>query len=480
MVPMIKEKKDKAKSEDKDEKSKLEKELFVEKKSAWQTLEKEEIKEAYSLAREYKRFLDSNKTEREIVSFVEGQAKKAGYIELEKATSTSKKIYAKNHEKNILLVDLSGGELKDGARILGSHIDTLRLDFKLSPIYESEPFAMINSHYYGGIKKYQWLNVPLALHGVIFDKNGKKIDITIGEEEEDPVFVISDLLPHLEGNEGKEKCAKDIIKGEELDAIAGTVPIDDKKVKEKIKANFLKVLNDKYNITEHDFASAELGLYPATKARDVGLDGGMIGAPAHDDRICAFLSVKAILEGKLKHAAIVLLVDKEEIGSVGNTSMDSLFLENALTKIINLRKDKTTARDALEKSKAISADVTSAYDTKFADKMDPMNMNKPGYGVAVEKYTGSGGKYYGSDANAEYMSFIRRMLDASKIPWQHGEIGKVDQGGGGTIAYMLAKYNLQIIDMGTPVLAMHSPFEIASKIDTYCTLKAYKAFFAYA
>jgi aspartyl aminopeptidase len=312
---------------------------------------------------------------------------------------------------------------------------------------------------------------------VVFNNKGEKIEITIGEKEDEPVFVISDLLPHLEGSEGREKLARDIIKGEELDAIGATIPIEDKKIKERIKATFLKIMNDKYKITERDFASAELSLYPAVKSREVGIDRGMIGAPAHDDRICSYLGLEALLKSDSKKAKLLLWVDKEEIGSKGNTSMESTFLENTIEKIIALRKEKTTAKEVLQNSKAISGDVTSGFDPKFADKMDPTNMNKPGYGVAVEKYTGAGGKSYGSDANAEYISWIRMMLQDAKIPWQHGELGKVDQGGGGTIAYILAKYNMNIVDMGTPVLAMHSPFELVSKIDLYATYKAYKAFY---
>lgn len=474
-MAVLKEKKVKSKSEN-EEKSKIEKELFLKKKNAWEVLASEK-KEAFSLCKEYATFIDKNKSEREIVSAVESIAKRNGFVLLKDATASTKKIYAKNHDKNILLIDLSAGDLKEGTRIIGSHIDTLRLDLKLNPIYESETFAMINTHYYGGIKKYQWLNLPLTLHGVVFDEKGKKMEITLGEDEDEPVFVISDLLPHLEGNEGKEKAAKDIIRGEELDAIAGSIPFDDKKVKEKIKATFLKILNDKYKISEKDFVSAELGLYPAVKTRNIGLDEGLLGGSAHDDRVCSFLGVKAFLESKKSKPAMVLLVDKEEIGSVGNTSMESFFLENTIEKILKLRKENISAKEVLENSKAISGDVTAGADPKFLDKMDPMNMNKLGYGVAIEKYTGSGGKYYGSDANAEYIAWIRQMMEKNNIPWQYGELGKVDQGGGGTIAYMLAKYNMDVVDMGVPVLAMHSPFEIISKIDTLCTYKAYKAFF---
>ncbi len=462
--------------EEKDERSKLEKELFCDKKSAWELLS-EDKRLANRMSDDYREFIDANKSEREIVTYAEKVAKKNGFVNIKEATSSTKKIYALNHAKNFLLIEIGNDNLASGMRILGSHIDSLRLDFKMSPIYEQNPFLMINLHYYGGIKKYHWLNVPLSMHGVIFNKKGEKIEVTIGEKDDEPVFVISDLLPHLEGAEGREKLAKDIIRGEDMDAIGATIPIEDKKIKEKIKATFLKAMNDKYKITEEDFTSAELALYPAVKSREVGIDGGMIGAPAHDDRICSYLGLAAFLEGKSNKTKLLLWVDKEEIGSVGNTSMESMFLENTIEQIISLRKEKTTAKEVLSNSKAISADVTSGFDPKFADKMDMTNVNKPGYGVAVEKYTGAGGKSYGSDANAEYMSWIRIMLEDAKVPWQHGEIGKVDQGGGGTIAYILAKYNMNIVDMGTPILAMHSPFELVSKIDLYATYKAYKAFY---
>ncbi|MEI7961542.1 MAG: aminopeptidase [archaeon] len=461
---------------EKDEKSKIEKELFCEKKSAWELLG-EEKKLAFRFSDDYKEFLDNYKTEREIVSWTERLAKKNGFVPIAEATAGTKKIYAINHSKNIALLDIGSGKLSDGIRIIGTHIDSLRLDLKQSPVYESEPFLMINLHYYGGIKRFHWLNVPLALHGVVFNKKGEKITIEIGEKEDEPVFVISDLLPHLEGSEGREKLAKDIIKGEEMDAIGATIPIEDKKVKEKIKATFLKAMNDKYKITEEDFVSAELGLYPAIRARDVGIDAGLIGAPAHDDRVCSYNAVMAIIDSKSNNPKLALLVDKEEIGSVGNTSMDSFFLENLIEKLSKLRKENLSGREILAKSKALSGDVTAGADPKFMDKVDPTNMNKIGYGVAMEKYTGSGGKYYGSDANAEYISWLRIVFDDAKVPWQHGELGKVDQGGGGTIAYILAKYNMDIVDVGPPVLAMHSPFELASKIDIYAAYKGYKAFY---
>jgi aspartyl aminopeptidase len=459
----------------KEEKGKYDK-LFLEKKSAWELLEKQ-TKKAFVLGEEYKDFLNNNKTEREIVTFVEKTVKKKGYVSIDKATKASKKIYAINHNKAIALINLGKGNLSKGINIVGSHIDSLRLDLKLNPFYETDPFTMINLHYYGGIKKYHWLNVPLAMHGIIINKKGEKKQIVIGENEKEPVFVISDLLPHLDGREQLAKKASDIITGEAMDAIGASIPVNDEKTKEKVKANLLSILNKKYDITEEDFVSADLSLFPANKARDVGIDAGMIGAPAHDDRSCSFLGVKAFLENNSSKACAMLLVDKEEIGSVGNTAMSSMFFENLIEKIAKLTGEKVSAHAVLENSKALSADVTSGFDPKYADMMDPHNMNKVGYGISIEKGTGFGGKYSGSEAHAEFMAEIRTMLDKAKIPWQYGEMGKVDQGGGGTIAYLLAKYNMNIIDAGPPVLAMHSPFELVSKIDLLSTLLAYKVFF---
>lgn len=450
--------------------------LFYKQKSAWDNLDKKDEQIVFDINEDYKKFINEFKTERQIVKAVEKIANKKGYVAIDKATKESKKIYAINYKKNIVLIDLTKGKIEDGLRIIGAHIDSLRLDLKLNPIYESEPFAMINLHYYGGIKKYHWLNLPLTLHGTIFDKNGKEIEIVFGEKENEPVFVITDLLPHLEGKEGAEKKANEIIPGEALDAIGASKPIDDKHTKEKIKAQALSILNKKYGITEEDFVSADLSLYPAGKARDVGLDSALIGAPAHDDRVCAYFAIRALLDSKINFASAVLLVDKEEIGSVGNTAMTSKFFENLISKIIKLKNLKNSSLEILEKSKAISSDVTSGLDPKYSDKMDPHNLNKLGYGVSVEKGTGAGGKYYGSEASAEYMNFIRKLLNKAKVSWQYGEMGKVDQGGGGTIAHILAEYNMDIVDIGPPVLGMHSPFEIVSKIDTYNTYNAYKAF----
>ena len=461
--------------EKKEEKGKYDN-LFLEQKSAWELLENQ-TKKAFELGEEYKDFLNNNKSEREIVTFVEKLVKKKGFVSIDKATKANKKIYAINHHKAIALIDLGKSNLSKGINILGSHIDSLRLDLKLNPFYESEPFAMIDLHYYGGIKKYHWLNVPLSMHGVIINKKGEKKEIVIGEDEKEPVFVISDLLPHLEGQDYANKKATDIITGEAMDALGASIPVDDKKTKEKIKANLLSILNKKYDVVEEDFVSADISLFPAFRARDVGIDAGMIGAPAHDDRSCSFLGVKAFLNSNSTKACAMLLVDKEEIGSVGNTAMSSMFFENLIDTIAKLNGEKVSAKEILQNSKAISADVTSGLDPKYADKMDPHNLNKLGYGVAMEKGTGHGGKYSGSEAHAEYMSQMRTMLDKAKIPWQYGEIGKVDQGGGGTIAYLLAKYNMDIIDAGPPVLAMHSPFEIVSKIDLLSTLLAYTAFF---
>ncbi len=449
--------------------------LFLKQKNAWEQLDEKETKKVFEFGEEYKDFLNNNITERKIVEFVEKEAKKRGFVDIEKATKNSKKVYAKNFKKNIVLFDFGKGKMKDGFRLIGAHIDSLRLDLKIKPLYESEQFVMFNLHYYGGIKKYHWLNIPMTLQGVIINKEGKEIKVSIGANENEPVFTIPDLMPHLEGRE--EKKVSDIIKGEDLDAIAGSIPVKDKKTKEKIKANILSLLNKKYGIKEEDFVSADLGLYPATKARDVGLDRGIVGGAAHDDRAGSFTAIKAIFDAKSNLPKMVVLVDKEEIGNVGNTSMNSYFLENTIDKLAKIRGEKTGGREVLEKSLAISADTGSALDPKFADKSDPHTTNKLGYGVAFEKGTGAGGKYYGSEAHAEYVHFMRRLMEKGKVPWQYGTIGKVDQGGGGTIAYILAKYNMNIIDAGTPALGVHSPFELISKVDLYCAYKAFKVFF---
>lgn len=463
--------------ENKTKKESKYKELFRKDKSAWELLTKEEIKTAFLMSEEYKKFRNEVKTERDSVEYFEKLAKKEGYVELSKANKTTQKIYATNHKKNILLINLGKSKLEEGLRIIGTHIDVLRLDLKLNPIYETEPFAMINLHYYGGIKKFHWLNLPMSLHGIIFDKNGKGIKISIGDKDDEPVFVISDLLPHLEDRGEEMKKMNQIIAGEAMDAIGASIPVEDKNTKEKVKAQFLKAINEKYGITETDFVSADLGLYPSLKQRDVGIDKGLIGGPAHDDRICSYLAIEAIIKSKNNKPIAALLVDKEEIGSVGNTGMSSLFFENVIDKLISKRGEKISAKLVLEKSIAISGDVTSGFDPKYADKMDPYNMNKLGYGICLEKGTGHGGKYSGSEAHAEFISWFRQLFTKNNVPWQYGEIGKVDQGGGGTIAYLLAKYNMNIVDAGPAVLAMHAPFEIISKADLYSTYKAYKVFY---
>lgn len=463
--------------ENKTKKESKYKELFRKDKSAWELLTKEEIKTAFLMSEDYKKFRNEVKTERDSVEYFEKLAKKEGYVELSKANKTTQKIYATNHKKNILLINLGKSKLEEGLRIIGTHIDVLRLDLKLNPIYETEPFAMINLHYYGGIKKFHWLNLPMSLHGIIFDKNGKGIKISIGDKDDEPVFVISDLLPHLEDRGEEMKKMNQIIAGEAMDAIGASIPVEDKNTKEKVKAQFLKAINEKYGITETDFVSADLGLYPSLKQRDVGIDKGLIGGPAHDDRICSYLAIEAIIKSKNNKPIAALLVDKEEIGSVGNTGMSSLFFENVIDKLISKRGEKISAKLVLEKSIAISGDVTSGFDPKYADKMDPYNMNKLGYGICLEKGTGHGGKYSGSEAHAEFISWFRQLFTKNNVPWQYGEIGKVDQGGGGTIAYLLAKYNMNIVDAGPAVLAMHAPFEIISKADLYSTYKAYKVFY---
>lgn len=463
----------------KEEESPIEKKYYKKEKVGWEELSNKENEEIEKLSKNYRKFLDSYKIEREIVKGVEELAKKNGYVSIQQANKNTKKIYAINRDKNIVLIQHGKKPMEKGLRIIGTHIDVLKLDFKPNPVFQDGEYCMINLHYYGGIKNFHWMNVPLAIHGVIFDEKGKKTEIVIGENEEDPVFVITDLLPHL-GKDVDEKTAKDIIRGEQLDALAATIPIEDKKAKEKVKAKFFEAINKKYSITEEDFISAELCLVPAIKSREIGIDKSMIGAPAHDDRSCSYLAVEAVMQTKNpEYTSIAFLTDKEEIGSVGNTAMSSYFFENLITELIKKKNENTTAREVLAKSRILSGDVTAATDPKFRDKFDGHNANKIGYGVAIEKYTGSGGKYYGNDANAEYISWIRQMLNENKIIWQTGELGKVDEGGGGTIAHILAKTGAEVVDVGPPVLAMHSPFEIVSKVDLYNTLKTYKAFFVW-
>ncbi len=440
-------------------------------------LNEKENKDVYDFGDEYKKFLD-NKTERECVKSIIDVARKNGFINIDEVNKLkpNDKIYIVNKNKNVLLCVVGNEDICRGINLIASHIDSPRLDLKQKPLYEDVDLALFKTHYYGGIKKYQWTTIPLAMHGVIYDKNNEKKEICIGENNEDEVFCITDLLPHL-SKEQMDKKLKDGIDGENLNILVGGSSIDDSNVKKKI----LNVLYEKYGITEKSFISAEIEFVPAFKARDVGFDKILIGGYGQDDRSCSYASLKSILDiDKPSKTCISLFVDKEEIGSNGNTGMTSNFFYSALIDIIskcngvcNLSDINTT----LKLSRCISADVTNGYDPNYKSVDDEKNVNRLGYGVAISKFTGSRGKSGTSDANAEYLNEIIKLFDENNVVWQTGELGKIDIGGGGTIAMFITNYNIDVIDVGIPMLSMHSPFEIISKYDIYMLYKAYYSFY---
>ncbi len=469
----------------KDEKTKyqkLEEKLALKRKSAWEQFTDKQRKEAFKLCDNYKSFLDKAKTEREAVKEIEAFAKKKGFSDIGKVKELTQgsRVYDTYRNKNAALVIAGKKPITEGTRIIVSHIDSPRLDLKPHPLYEDSGLAMMKTHYYGGIKKYQWVNRPLALHGVVTKKDGTTIDIVIGESEKDPVFVISDLLIHLSTNTQDKRTVPDAIKGEELNIIAGNIPVKDEKVKQKVKLAVLEHLYDKHGIVEEDFVSAELEAVPAGTSKDVGFDRSLIGAYGQDDKACAFTSLIASDSVKSpEHTTIVLFYDKEEIGSVGNTGARSNYIEHLFGKLLEMSGKHVSdaeVRKVLMKSSALSADVSAAVNPTFKEVHDTHNSNLCGFGAVLEKYNGYGGKYSASDASAEYTGYIRKMLNDKKIPWQAGELGKVDEGGGGTIAIFFANYGMDIIDFGVPVLGMHSPFEIVSKADVYSAYLAYVAF----
>lgn len=454
----------------------------------WAKKTLEEKKEIYSFSNDYKLFLNLSKTEREFIKEAVKIAEENGFksIESYEILKTGDKVYYTNRGKNIILAVIGKDKIESGANIIVSHADVPRLDLKGNPLYEDIELAMMKTHYYGGIKKYQWVSIPLALHGVVILENGTKVDIIIGEDENDPVFTIPDILPHLARKVQGERKAGEVIKGEELNVLIGSTPstIEDKEIKEKVKYAVLEKLNEKYGMVEEDFISAELQIVPAFKAKDVGLDRAIVGAYGHDDRICGFTSLKAIidLDEVPNRTSICYVIDKEEIGSTGSTGLESNYIEFVLSDIINKIKGEYNEIDlkkCLWNSKAISADVSDALNPMFKEVHDSLNVAKIGQGIVVTKYTGSGGKYSTNDADAEFVFEIRKLFNERKISWQIGMLGKVDEGGGGTVAKYLAHFGIKTIDAGPALLAMHSPFELASKLDIYETYKAYKSFFKY-
>ena len=449
----------------------------------WNTYTKQEMTQLEKLCKEYKEFISSCKTERESTVEAVKQAKAAGYRDLADVISAGvklqpgDKVYSVCMKKSVVLFHIGTEPLENGMAILGAHIDTCRLDVKQNPLYEDGGFALLDTHYYGGIKKYQWVTIPLALHGVVAKKDGNVIDINIGEDDKDPVFCVTDLLIHLASEQLQKKGAK-VVEGENLDILVGSYPLKGED-KEAVKAGILKLLKDKYDIEEDDFLSAELTLVPAGKARDLGFDRSMILGYGHDDRVCAYTSLAAMLELKqAKRTACCLLVDKEEIGSVGATGMQSHFFENALAEVLNAMGcySELAVRRCLQNSVMLSSDVSAGFDPLYANAFDKKNAAFLGHGMVFNKYTGARGKSGSNDANAEYMAKIRDIMDKHKVRFHTAELGKVDFGGGGTIAYIMSLYGMQVIDSGVAVLSMHAPWEVVSKIDVYETKKGYSAF----
>ncbi len=452
-------------------------ELSYKKKNVFEEASAEKTKEIYDYSVGYMSYLDAAKTEREATEVTIEMAKAQGYTEyvLGDKISVGDKRYFNNHGKSVILFKVGSDDIeKEGIRILASHIDSPRLDLKQIPLYEDSGMAFLKTHYYGGVKKYQWTAIPLALHGVVINKNGEAVDVKIGEDDTDPVFYINDLLPHLARKQSQEPLGS-AISGETLNILIGGLPYDDSEVGDKIKLTVLSILNDKYGITEEDFISAELSLVPAYKARDIGFDRALIGAYGHDDRVCSYPAVTALLNDKGSDKTVmVILADKEETGSNGMTGMRSDVLSDIIGEIAsNLSKNAVVVRS---KSKCLSADVTAAFDPNFPDAYEKRNSAIMSCGTCMSKFTGSGGKSGTNDASAEYVGYIRKLFADNGVIWQTAELGKVDQGGGGTVAVYIAEHNIETVDLGVPVISMHAPYEVVSKADVYSTYEAFVAF----
>ena len=453
-------------------------------KNAWEIeRENNKLNEVMDYSKGYMNFLDNGKTERTSAREIVKIAKENGYISLEEAIKKSyvkpgEKIYAVNKDKAVALFVIGKNLLEEGMKIVGGHIDAPRIDLKQNPLYHEANLGFFKTHYYGGVKKYQWTALPLAIYGVVILNDGTKVDICIGEDESDPVFCITDLLIHLASDQMQKKLSEGVT-GESLNLLVGHMPLEGEE-KEAIEQNILKLLNDKYGMVEEDFLSAEIEIVPAGRARDLGFDRSMVIAYGHDDRVCSYAAVKAIMETKNpEYTAVALCVDKEEVGSQGNTGMHSKFFENTVAELVALEGNYSDlkVRRAMANSKVLSADVTAGYDPTYPEVYEKRNSAYMGRGVALTKYTGSRGKSGCNDANAEFTAEVRRIFNKAGVVWQTSELGKVDQGGGGTIAYILANYGAEVIDCGVGVLNMHAPHEIVSKVDIYEMYKGYKAFF---
>ena len=450
----------------------LKEKLFLNRKNGLSLASEETVNSAYAYADGYKKFLDNAKTEREAAKIAVLMAEKKGFVpfEIGKEYKAGDKVYFNNRGKTVAFAVIGKQTADNGINITAAHIDSPRLDLKPNPLYEDSELALFKTHYYGGLRKYQWTAVPLAIHGVFALKDGTVKEVSIGENEDEPKFVINDLLPHLSAEQNK-RTLSDGIKGEELNVLVGSRPFKADEGSELVKLNNLNLLNQKYGISEDDFLSAELEMVPAHKACDIGFDGSLIGAYGQDDRVCAYPALTAILEVENpEKTALAILADKEEIGSTGNTGLESDFLRYVIGDIAKMQKVDATV--ALRNSNCLSADVNAGFDPTFPDVMDRRNASFLNYGVVVTKYTGARGKSGTSDASAEYAAYVRNMLDKAGIVWQTGELGKVDLGGGGTVAMYIANMGVDVIDLGVPVLSMHAPFETTSKFDVYMCYKA--------
>ena len=458
----------------------LKEKLFKNNKSGWETVDSEKRNKIEDISTKYMNFLNRAKTEREFIKRARELANNNGYRDIMEfeTLKPGDKIYFVNREKSMYLAIIGENSIENGIHIIGSHVDSPRLDLKPNPLYEDTGFAYFKTHYYGGIKKYQWTAIPLSIHGVIAKTNGEKVEINIGEDEADPIFTITDLLPHL-AQEQMEKKLKNGIDGEDLNLLVGSMPYNDAKGTDRVKLNILNLLNQKYGITEEDLTSAEIELVPAFKARTLGLDGSMIAAYGQDDKVCAYTSLQAMMElDNVKNTAVCILSDKEEIGSMGNTGMESHMFDFFISEILN--KLGVNRPNLLDKvfcfSKMLSSDVDAGFDPMYASVSDKTNAGFLGKGISLNKYTGARGKSGASDANAKYVAWVRNILEKNDIRYQVAELGKVDVGGGGTIAYIIANKGADVIDCGVPVLSMHAPYEVTSKYDVYSAYETYKAF----
>ncbi|MBR2587633.1 MAG: aminopeptidase [Bacilli bacterium] len=459
------------------EAKKLKEKLFKSRINAWENVNTDEKEKIFRFSKEYTDFINKNKTERECVNSIKEILEKNNFIEIntKEELMPGDKVYFINRKKTIYASIIGKENIEKGLNIIGAHIDSPRLDLKPNPIYEDTELAMFKTHYYGGIKTYQWVNIPLSMHGIIVKKKGT-IEVKIGENPNDPIFTIADLLPHLSKNQEK-KTLKDGIEGEDLNILIGSIPYSGD-IDEKVKLNILNILFEKYGITEQDFISAEIEFTPAMKARDLGFDRSMIAGYGQDDRVCAYTSLKALLNSKSKKTTVLILADKEEIGSMGNTGMYSHTFEYFIEQLLEKTGNKETSLNKIfNNTKLLSADVTGAYNPNHPEIYEKNNETFLNHGVSIIKYTGSASKGGASDANAEFVGYVRNLFERNKIPYQISEMGKIGVGGGGTIAYILADRGIEVLDCGVPVLSMHSPYEITSKMDIYSAYKAYKVFY---